>query len=96
MRYPPASLYECNFSSSDLNALQVTLIGCCVLLTVVGLTYVFARCKPVYLLDYHCYKPPDRQVLCLCDTFCSQAMESITRPCSDALSAAALHDKSAL
>lgn len=40
--------------------LQVSFITCCVLLTVVALTYAFARLKPVYLLDYHCYKPPDR------------------------------------
>ena len=76
-------------SSPGLNALQVTLIGCCVLLTMVGLTYIFARCKPVYLLDYHCYKPPDRQVIPLFDTFCSQVMKPTTQLCSDGLSAAA-------
>ena len=39
---------------------QITFIGCCILLTIVALTYLFARSKPVYLIDYHCYKPPDR------------------------------------
>ena len=40
--------------------MQITFMGCCVLLTIVALTYIFARSKPVYLIDYHCYKPPDR------------------------------------
>ena len=40
--------------------MQITFMSCCVLLTIVALTYIFARSKPVYLIDYHCYKPPDR------------------------------------
>ena len=72
-RCPLPLLYQCNGSRFSLNALQVTLIGCCVLLTMVGLTYIFARCKPVYLLDYHCYKPPDRQVLLLLTPFARKA-----------------------
>lgn len=35
-------------------------MGCCLLLTMVALTYLFSRSKPVYLVDYHCYRPPDR------------------------------------
>ncbi|EIE21149.1 hypothetical protein COCSUDRAFT_48294 [Coccomyxa subellipsoidea C-169] len=38
---------------------QITFMACCLLLTMVASVYVFSRSKPVYLLDYHCYKPPD-------------------------------------
>ena len=46
---------------ADSVSLQITFMGCCVLLTIVALTYIYARSKPVYLIDYHCYKPPDWQ-----------------------------------
>ena len=39
---------------------QVTFMTCCLLLTTVALTYVFTRSKPVYLLEYHCFKPDDK------------------------------------
>lgn len=42
---------------------QVAFMGCCLLLTMVALTYLFSRSKPVYLVDYHCYRPPDRYPL---------------------------------
>lgn len=42
-----------------LCAWQITFMTCCLLLTIVASVYVFTRSKPVYLLDYHCYKPPD-------------------------------------
>jgi 3-ketoacyl-CoA synthase len=42
--------------------MQVTFMACCLLLTMVASVYVFSRSKPVYLLDYHCYKPPEEWV----------------------------------
>lgn len=30
----------------------------CALLAVVAATYVFTRSRPVYLLSFHCFKPP--------------------------------------
>ncbi|CAL5229859.1 g13269 [Coccomyxa viridis] len=47
-------------AKTNLQFNMITFIGCCILLTIVALTYLFARSKPVYLIDYHCYKPPDR------------------------------------
>ncbi len=44
------------------SALQVVFMGCCLLLAVVAVTYVLTRTKPVYLMNYHCYKAPDRSV----------------------------------
>ena len=38
-------------------------MGCCLLLAVMAVTYVLTRKKPVYLMNYHCYKAPDRFVL---------------------------------
>ena len=38
-------------------------MGCSLLLTMVALTYLFSRSKPVYLVNFHCYRPPDRCVL---------------------------------
>ena len=35
-------------------------MGCSLLLTMVALTYLFSRSKPVYLVNFHCYRPPDR------------------------------------
>ena len=40
--------------------LQVMFLACCLLLVLVAVTYVLTRKKPVYLVDYHCYKPPNR------------------------------------
>ena len=40
--------------------LQVVFMTCCLLLAIVAVTYVLTRTKPVYLINYHCYKPPDR------------------------------------
>lgn len=37
-------------------------MGCSLLLTMVALTYLFSRSKPVYLVNFHCYRPPDRRV----------------------------------
>lgn len=36
----------------------VTFALCCLLLVVVAATYIATRSRPVYLLGYHCYKPP--------------------------------------
>ena len=36
-------------------------MGCSLLLTMVALTYLFSRSKPVYLVNFHCYRPPDRR-----------------------------------
>jgi 3-ketoacyl-CoA synthase len=48
------------------NGPQVTFMTCCLLLTTVALTYVFTRSKPVYLLEYHCFKPDDRRAHPVC------------------------------
>ena len=40
--------------------LQVMFLACCLLLVLVAVTYVLTRKKPVYLVDYYCYKPPNR------------------------------------
>ena len=37
---------------------QVTFVLTCLLLGVVAATYVFTRSRPVYLLNFHCFKPP--------------------------------------
>eukprot|EP00891_Asterochloris_glomerata_P003272 jgi/Astpho2/3272/e_gw1.00053.8.1_t len=39
---------------------MVMFLACCLLLVLVAVTYVLTRKKPVYLVDYHCYKPPNR------------------------------------
>ncbi|CAL8469239.1 g8780 [Coccomyxa elongata] len=44
---------------TNLQFNMITFMTCCLLLTIVASVYVFTRSKPVYLLDYHCYKPPD-------------------------------------
>jgi len=43
----------------------VTFGACCVLLLGVGLAYIMTRSKPVYLVDYHCYKAPARSAASL-------------------------------
>ena len=53
---------------------------CCLLLTTVALTYVFTRSKPVYLIDYHCYKPPDRYACCsFQQTTASKSMRTLDK-----------------
>ena len=42
--------------------LQVTFCLCSLLLTCLALTYVLTRAKPVYLRDFHVFKPPDECV----------------------------------
>ena len=37
---------------------QVTFGLTCALLVFVAATYMFTRTRPVYLLNYHCFKPP--------------------------------------
>ena len=44
------------------HALQVVFMGCCLLLAVMAVAYVLTRTKPVYLMNYYCYKAPDRSV----------------------------------
>ena len=43
-------------------AAQVTFVFCAVLLVILSITYVLTRAKPVYLLNYAVYRPPDRWV----------------------------------
>lgn len=45
-----------------LDLLQVVFMGCCLLLAVMAVAYVLTRTKPVYLMNYYCYKAPDRFV----------------------------------
>lgn len=37
---------------------QVTFGLTCALLVFVAATYMFTRTRPVYLLNFHCFKPP--------------------------------------
>lgn len=39
---------------------QLTFIVCCLLLVGVAASYASTRSRPVYLVDFHCYKPPAR------------------------------------
>ena len=39
-------------------AMQVTFGLTCALLVFVAATYIFTRTRPVYLLNFHCFKPP--------------------------------------
>ena len=48
--------------TQHFNALQVVFMGCCLLLAVMAVAYVLTRTKPVYLMNYYCYKAPDRSV----------------------------------
>lgn len=43
---------------TDVPASQVTFGLTCALLVFVAATYMFTRTRPVYLLNYHCFKPP--------------------------------------
>jgi hypothetical protein len=47
---------------SRYGMLQVTFCLCSLLLTCLALTYVLTRAKPVYLRDFHVFKPPDECV----------------------------------
>ena len=49
-------------------------MGCCLLLAVMAVTYVLTRTKPVYLMNYFCYKAPDRSVSMLLGDIDSQAV----------------------
>lgn len=46
-------------SQTHLQFNMVVFMGCCLLLAIMAVTYVLTRTKPVYLINYHCYKPPD-------------------------------------
>lgn len=37
----------------------LALLATCIMLTVVTMIYIFKRARPVYLLNYCVYKPPD-------------------------------------
>ena len=39
---------------------QATFMGCILLLTGIAVMYVVTRAKPVYLMNYHVYRPPAR------------------------------------
>lgn len=53
-----------------MHTVQVVFMGCCLLLAIVAVTYVLTRTKPVYLINYHVYRPPDRCIeLLLCSVF---------------------------
>ena len=41
-----------------LSAMQVTFVVCACSLSIVVAALVFFRTKPVYLLNFSCYKPP--------------------------------------
>lgn len=43
---------------SHLTINLVTFVATCLLLAAVAATYVATRSRPVYLLGFHCYKPP--------------------------------------
>jgi hypothetical protein len=43
-----------------LPLLQVTFVLCCLLLAFAAATYIYTRSRPVYLLNYHCFKPPTK------------------------------------
>ena len=40
--------------------LQVTFVLTCLLLVLVSAAYVFTRSRPVYLLNFRCFKPPSK------------------------------------
>ena len=48
------------FAFCACRTLQVTFCFCSLLLTCLALTYILTRAKPVYLRDYHVYKPPSK------------------------------------
>jgi hypothetical protein len=41
-----------------VKCLQVTFVLSCLLLVFAVATYIFTRSRPVYLLNFHCFKPP--------------------------------------
>jgi hypothetical protein len=41
----------------------ITFMASLLLLALVAATYVFGRSRPVYLINFHCYKPPAQCVL---------------------------------
>jgi 3-ketoacyl-CoA synthase len=54
---------------------MVMFMGCSLLLVLVAATYVFTRTKPVYLVDFYCYKPPSKLMMPQ-DDFCRLSKES--------------------
>ncbi len=40
---------------------QVSFVLSCLVLVFVAATYVSTRSRPVYLLNYHCFKPPSKR-----------------------------------
>lgn len=56
--------------SPPLPPRQVTFVLTCLVLSFVAAAYVFTRSRPVYLLNFHCFKPPAKCVLglqlCVC------------------------------
>lgn len=45
-------------SRTDVRFNMVTFGACCALLLAVAMAYIMTRSKPVYLVDYHCFKAP--------------------------------------
>lgn len=43
---------------TDLQFNMVTFVITCLVLSFAAATYVFTRSRPVYLLNFHCFKPP--------------------------------------
>ena len=43
---------------TDLTFDMLTFVGVCGALAFALATYIFTRSRPVYLLGYHCFKPP--------------------------------------
>ena len=41
-------------------AMQVTVAGCSLLLSLAVLGYILLQTRPVYLIDFQLYRPPDR------------------------------------
>ena len=44
----------------ELPCMQVTVTGCSLLLSLAVLGYILLQTRPVYLIDFHIYRPPDR------------------------------------
>ena len=43
---------------TNLQFNMVTFVLTCLVLSFAAATYVFTRSRPVYLLNFHCFKPP--------------------------------------
>eukprot|EP00887_Chlorella_sp_A99_P006245 scaffold3.g6245.t1 len=43
---------------TNLTLNMAAFVACCLALALAAATYAFARSRPVYLLGYHCFKPP--------------------------------------